>query len=189
VEAVAQALGFGVTSVDAGAGGKSTMQWSVPFFAAFFVSIPIAAQTPSIFDLSKVTVGKERAQTLYLFAQGKWSDVDDRVGSLSTEVHCYQRFGFCEVASVVIGGGPNVLLSTFDILRWDNQEIIATDSSPICVVNTLRTDLGSKTVTLSSSAKSSADPSCKGSDKLSTAFLLGWKDLEKLAIEKAKSEK
>src|SRR5437868_4148625 len=41
-------------------------------------------------------------------------------------------------------------LSSYDILRWDSRELIAVDSSPICIVNTLRADFTKKKVTMSS---------------------------------------
>ena len=71
-------------------------------------------------------------------------------------------------------------LTAFDILRWDSKEIIAVDSSPICIANTLRVDLITKRVTLSSSDKGvTKDPFCKGSDKLSTAVLWGMEDYDR----------
>jgi hypothetical protein len=69
-----------------------------------------------------------------------------------------------------------VQLNGFDILRWDAQELIAVDSSPICVVNTLRFDFKSRTVTASSTLKgdnaAAKDPFCKDVNT-STAFLGG----------------
>src|ERR1039458_1675691 len=76
------------------------------------------------------------------------------------------------------------------ILRWDSKEIIAVDSSPICIVNTLRVDLITKRITLSSSDKGvTKDPFCKGSDKLSTAVLWGEEDISKEAINRAKAKR
>lgn len=85
----------------------------------------------------------------------------------------------------MLDGQAMVDLDSFDILRWDNKEIIAVDSSFICEVDTLRVDLITKQVTLSSASKgASEDPLCKGSDKLPTAFLLGEDDIIKTIYSK-----
>jgi hypothetical protein len=87
-------------------------------------------------------------------------------------------------------GDSNVDLTTFDILRWDGKEMIAVDSSAICLVSTIRADFVTKRVTLSSSDKGvTKDPLCKGSDKLPTAVLWGEEDIVKDVINRAKSKK
>jgi hypothetical protein len=66
---------------------------------------------------------------------GQWSDSTDATAVQSCRDSLLQkRFGFCEVASAdSIGGaaGVYVSLDSFDIVRWDKQEMIAVDSSPI----------------------------------------------------------
>jgi hypothetical protein len=167
------------------------MRWLLSAYLVFALAIPVVAQKPIIFDISNVVVGAQRIQTLYLYSEGKWSDAGEHMGPASTQIQCYKSLGFCDVANaIVVSGDANVDLTTFDILRWDSQEIIAVDSTPICVVNTLRVDLAAKRVTLSSSDKGmTKDPLCKGSDKLSTAVLWGEKEIVKDAIDKAKSKK
>jgi len=147
------------------------------------------AQKPLVFDVSNVTIGAQRINTLYLYAAGKWSDAGEQAGSLSTEIHCYKGIGFCEVANALVSSGMSVAyLDTFDILRWDSREIIAVDSSPICMVNTLRVDFVSKIITLRSSDKGvTEDPQCKGSDKISTAVLWGEKEISREFLDRAKA--
>lgn len=159
--------------------------------AAFILGIPVAAQTPTIFDISDVVVGTQRTPTLYFFAVGWWSDADEHVGAQSTEIQCYKALGFCDVASADWDGADAAVnLTTFDILRWNDQEIVAVDSSPVCVVNTLRADLSTKRVTLSTSDKGmSGNPVCKMAEKLPTAFLLSDKDFIKARIEGLKHKK
>jgi hypothetical protein len=54
-------------------------------------------------------------------------------------------------------------LNSFDILRWDETEMIAVDSSPICLVNTLRFDFIARKVSLSSASKGETkDKMCNG---------------------------
>ena len=113
----------------------------------------------------------------------------DATAVQSAEIHCYKRFGFCEVASADSIGGPNgvyVSLNSFDIVRWDKQEMIAVDSSPICLVNTLRADFQKHKVTLSSKSKGETkDKMCEHTET-PTAFLGGSHDAVKRILMKAK---
>ena len=121
--------------------------------------------------------GAKKTETLFAHAVGKWSDADDHLAVASTEIHCYDRFGFCEEADATYYfAQAGATLTSFDILRWDKSELIAVDSSPICVVNTLRFDFAAKKVTITMSLKGETkDPFCK-SLKATTAFLGGAKD-------------
>jgi hypothetical protein len=107
--------------------------------AVFLPSFVIAQdQTPEILSVSEVVAGALRTETLYVHAVGKWSDADDHLAVMSTEITCFERFGFCDEADASYQNGQaGVALINFDILRWDKHELIAVDSSPICVVNTL----------------------------------------------------
>jgi hypothetical protein len=140
-------------------------------------TLPCTAQHPSMLDVATVVVGAQRLETLYAHAAGKWSDAGDGVGQNSTEIHCYQRFGFCEVGSAsALFKESWVTLTNYDILRWDANEMIAVDSSALCVVNTVRFDFVAKKVSISSASKgetrSKACASLSPSD-LATAFLIG----------------
>jgi len=160
-------------------------------FLVLALAIPVAAQKTDTFFVAEVVVGAQKTPTLYFWANGKWSDAGDHIGPLSTEIQCYKSLGFCDVANAIeVAGAANVYLGSFDILRWDSKEIIAVDSSPICIVSTLRVDFVTKRVTLSSSDKGvTKDPFCKGSDKISTAVLWGEEDITRDAINKAKAKK
>ncbi len=139
-------------------------------------ALPCTAQHPLIFDVSTV-VGAQKLETVYAYAAGKWSDAGDHVTMSSTEIHCYKRLGFCEVANaILVGGLASVNLASFDILRWDTSEMIAVDSSPTCVVNTLRFDFAAKKVSISSASKGETrDKYCKNlsPSDTATAFLTG----------------
>lgn len=171
---------------------KLTIQAQRLILTCFLAAIirPMTAQEPVVFDVSNVVVGAQRIPTLYLYAAGKWSDAGDNSGGLSMEIQCYKRLGFCAVAHAFTSGdGANVALDSFDILRWDRTEIIAVDSSAICIVSTIRVDLATKRITLSSSDKGqSTNPFCKGSDKLSTAVLWGSKDIAEDAVKRARTK-
>lgn len=170
---------------------RNETQWLLSTCVVLALAIPLAAQKPVIFDVSNVVIGAQRIPTLYLYAEGKWSDAGEHIGPVSTQIECFKRLGFCEVAGAfTVGSGANVSLDSFDILRWDGREIIAVDSSAICIVSTLRVDLSAKRITLSSSDKGvTKDPFCMGSDKLPTAVLWGEEDIVKDAINRAKSKK
>lgn len=161
------------------------MRLSLAVLTLFAFSVPVLAQTPTIFDVADVVVGAKRIPTRWLFAEGKWSDAGDKVSAVSTVIRCYKELGFCEVANADWDQtGAAVFLTEFDILRWDDSEIIAVDSSPICIVNTVRVDLAAKRITLSSVDKGiSGNPFCKGTDKLQTAVLLSVKDVVRKEVE------
>ncbi len=150
------------------------------------LSLSASAQSPDIFSVDDVVVGSSKTPTRYLFALGKWSDAGDDVAVMSTHIECYKRLGYCFVASAntwTRKAGVNV--QGFDILRWDDKEIIAVDSGLICVVDTLRADLIKKRITLSSADKGiKNDPLCKGSDKLGTAVLLNGMEVMEREIKK-----
>jgi hypothetical protein len=142
-------------------------------------ALPCVAQQPLIFDVSTVVVGSQRLETLWVFAEGSWTDAGPDVGINSTDIHCYKRFGFCEVATASsFSRLASVSLSTFDILRWEANEMIAVDNSPTCVVNTLRFDFAAKKVSLSSTSKGETQYKfCKDltPSMIATVFLNGTK--------------
>ena len=151
----------------------------VSMILLLFTSVPAYTQneTPEILSVDHVVAGAQRITTLYAHAMGKWSDADKHLAVMSTEIHCYERFGLCEEADATYSGGSaGTSLSTFDILRWNGEELIAVDSSPICVVNTLRFDFKAKKVGITMASKGDTrDSHCKDV-KATTAFLGGLND-------------
>ena len=172
------------------------MRQILSVFVALALAVPVAAQTRTIFDVSNVVVGANKIPTLYLFAQGKWSDAGENDGAASTQIFCYKSLGLCEVANAhwsEIGSGANVSLTTFEINSWDSNEIIAMEDSPTCisygVVTTLSADLKNKRITLSYSDNGVKKIAfCMASGKHSTAVLWGFEDTVKGAINRAKSK-
>jgi len=153
---------------------------TIGLLLSFALAAYAQEQTPLILDVSTVVAGAQRIETMYVYAVGKWSDANAEVSVNSTQIHCYKTFGFCEVASadtLGVAGGIYVNLDSFDVLRWDGKELIAVDSSPICVVNTLRMDFSAMKVTMSSTSKGATkDHYCKDIERLPTVFLGGMKD-------------
>jgi hypothetical protein len=135
-------------------------------------------QHPEIFgEPSVVTVGAQRIETLWIDASGKWSDAGKDLGTMSSHIECYKKFGFCsEAEAYSLSGQAWVNTATLDILRWDADELIAVDSSPICQVNQIRFDFKTKQVSATESPKGETkDPFCKDT-KATTAYLGGLKD-------------
>jgi hypothetical protein len=166
------------------------------FTLVCFTSSVFAQKHPEIFDVSDVVFGAHKLDTTYLYAAGAWSDASERENAMSVQLQCFKRIGYCAVAEpVVVGEGPGsvgAMLDGYDILRWDEREMIAVDSSPICTVNTIRADLIAKTITISSAKKATKsanqDPLCKEVDQ-STAFLVNHDEVTKKIVEKAKQKK
>ncbi len=151
------------------------------------LSMPVVAEKPFVFDLSNVVVGARRIPTLQLIAAGKWSDAGDNLGMDSTRIQCYKAFGFCEIAQAFNFNGDAVVnLDDFDILQWNDNELIATDGDKCA--STLRVNFKTEQVTISSStAKSELASLVCTRYKLGTAVLWGPEDVVKDEMNKAKS--
>ena len=155
-----------------------------PTILLIAASLSAQEQTPEVFGTpSTVVVGTQKIETVYTWAQGKWSNAGDLQGTNSTIIHCYQRFGFCEEAEgYSFGGKAWVNLTTLDVLRWDDEELIAVDSSPVCAVDTIRFDFHTKQVSYTVTAKGVTKDMPEMSRKLcesvkpTTDFLAGLKD-------------
>ncbi len=165
--------------------------------AVIFLSVLAHAQKhPEIFDVSDVVLGARRLPTKYLYAVGAWSDASEMENAMSVQIQCYKVIDFCQVArALIVGQGPGsvgVSLDGFDILRWDERELIAVDTSAICIVNTIRADFVARTITLSSAKQGTEmaekDPFCKNMD-LPTAFLVNHEEVLKKITQKASRKK
>ena len=138
-----------------------TIKVQIAFAALAILALPLMAADPRTeaqkllsFDVSAVAIGSQRLATVWAYATGKWSDAGPAVLPNSTEIRCYKRFDFCEVANAKsLSNRAFVKVEDFDVLRWDDKEMIAVDSSPTCVVETLRFDFVAKKVSLSSTSK------------------------------------
>lgn len=143
---------------------------------AVFLSLAVSAraQKPLIFSVARVVVGAKRIPTLYFYAVGKWSDAGEHVGLISTEIKCYKALGFCDVANAHwVNPQASVTLRTFEIIRWDNTDIVAVDRSPLCATETIRVNLAKKRVVVSSIDK------CTVTHKIPNATLVGGFDKPK----------
>jgi len=171
---------------------KSLMPLCSCVIALACVLAPAQEQHPEIFgEPTVVTTGPERIETLWTEASGKWSDSGKDLGTTSSHVECYKKFGFCfQAEAYSLGGKAWVNTTTLDILRWDDRELIAVDSTPTCQVNQIRFDFKTKQVSATESPKGETkDLFCKYV-KATTAYLGGLKDeLHRLDREPTKHEK
>jgi hypothetical protein len=153
------------------------------------LSKPDVAEKPFVFDISNVVMGTRRIPTLQLFAAGKWSDAGDNLGMDSTRIACYKAFGFCEIAQAFNFDGRAVVnLDDFDILQWNDNELIATDGDKCA--STLRVNFKAERVTISSSTDKGEVASLFCTRyKLGTAVLWGPEDVVKDEMNKANSKK
>jgi len=166
------------------------------FAVLLLASIAHAQRHPEIFDVSDVVIGAQRLPTRYLYAAGAWSDASEMENALSVQIECYKRIDLCSVAQAIVAGqGPasvGVILDGFDTLRWYEREMIAVDSSAICVVNTIRADFVAKTITISSAKKGTElaekGPFCKDVDQ-TTAFLVNHEEVTRKIVQKANQKK
>lgn len=160
-------------------------------FCLFAVHGRAQDEHPEIFsEPSIVTIGAQHVETVFTWASGKWSDAGKDIGTTSTQIDCYQKFSFCTDAEAYsLSGQAWVNFALFDILRWDNHELIAVDSSPICQVNEIRFDFKTKQVSVTESPKGETkDPFYKGL-KGTTAYLGGIDDeLRRLNKEPTKQK-
>jgi hypothetical protein len=153
------------------------------------LSMLVMAQKPFVFDNSDVVVGARRIPTLQFIAAGKWSDAGDNLGMDSTRIQCYKAFGFCEIAQAFnFNGNAVVNLDGFDILQWNDNELIATDGDKCA--STLRVNFKTELVTISSSTDKGEFASLFCTRyKLGTAVLWTPEDVVKDLMNKAKSKK
>jgi hypothetical protein len=162
------------------------MKRTISFLSILFLSASAWAQQPATFDVSDVSVGTKKIATTYLLAIGKWSDAgrwsasDQDASILSTEIHCYKEFAFCEEADAIYRyGQASVALNIFNIAGWNAKEMIAVDDDPPCVVRRLQVDFPAKRVTASTTLKDNPkNPLCANfsTRDTRTAFLGGLKE-------------
>jgi hypothetical protein len=90
------------------------------------------------------------------FATGSWESPDPNVKTDMTEtrIDCFREMKTCVLATADnLMGRPHVFTGYLDIIKWDDDGLIATDSSPICMSLTMQVSVADKHVTLTHSLK------------------------------------
>ena len=98
------------------------------------------------------------AQVIYLdftksgfFATGSWESQDPNVKTdmTETQIDCFKQMKTCVIATADnLMGRPHVFTSYLNVIKWDDDGLIATDSSPICMNLTLQVSIADKHITL-----------------------------------------
>jgi hypothetical protein len=85
------------------------------------------------------------------FATGSWELQDSNVKTdmTETQIDCFKEMKTCVMASADnLMGRPHVFTSYLDVIKWDDDVLIATDSSPICMTLTMQVSVADKHITL-----------------------------------------
>jgi hypothetical protein len=84
-------------------------------------------------------------------ANGSWESPDPKVKTdmTETQIDCFSEMKICVLATADnLMGRPHVSTSYLDVIRWDDDGLIATDSSPICMTLTMQVSAADKRITL-----------------------------------------
>jgi hypothetical protein len=107
------------------------------------------------------------------FATGSWESPDPSVKTDMTEtrIDCFKEMKTCVVATADnLMGRPHVFTSYLDVIKWDDDGLIATDSSPECMTVTMQVSVADKHITATHALKrldAEVGKACKffGADK------------------------
>jgi hypothetical protein len=107
------------------------------------------------------------------FATGSWEspDPNDKTAMTETRIDCFRELKTCVLATAdIIMGRPHVFTNYLDVIKWDDNGLIATDASPMCMTLTMQVSVADKHITLMHSLKrldGDAAKACKdfGADK------------------------
>ncbi|HET6932589.1 MAG TPA: hypothetical protein VFI45_19850 [Candidatus Acidoferrum sp.] len=90
------------------------------------------------------------------FATGSWESPDPNIKTDMTEtkIDCFKEIKTCVLATAEnLMGRPHVFTSYLGVIKWDDDGLIATDSSPICMTLTMQVSFADKHITLAHSLK------------------------------------
>jgi hypothetical protein len=90
------------------------------------------------------------------FATGSWESPDPNVKTdmTETQIDCFKEMKSCVVATADNAmGRPHVSTNYLDVIKWDDDGLIATDSSPICMTLTMQVSVADKHITLAHALK------------------------------------
>lgn len=127
----------------------------------FVVTIAYAQDRPLMMH---VTPGR------FVTVTGKWKATTGREGDEVAykhvvEIDCFKAQDTCMVATAnVIEGEPDLMVEYYDVIRWDQNGIVAENSEPICVTNQLNITFQDQSVMAIDSPKQNAKgfkDSCK----------------------------
>jgi len=118
-----------------------------------------------LFFIAYVSVASAQDKALILFiydkdnftARGNWtpSDPKEKSGFPSeTQIDCLKNGMSCvEATAQFFSGHPHVLLNYLKVVKWDNNGIIATDSTGTCMTETVQISFADKRISSTHSVK------------------------------------
>jgi hypothetical protein len=89
-------------------------------------------------------------------ATGSWESPDSKVKTdmTETQIDCFKEMKTCVLATADNSmGRPHVFTSYLDVIKWDDDGLIATDSTPICMTLTMQVSPADKHITLARALK------------------------------------
>lgn len=97
-------------------------------------------------------------------ATGNWASVDASIKApfSETQIDCFKNSMSCvEATAESYMGHPHVIINYLDVLKWDSNGIIATDSSGICMTVTVQISFADKRITSTHAVKQLDDETKK----------------------------
>jgi hypothetical protein len=93
----------------------------------------------------------------FFSANGRWipSDLKDKAAhSSETQIDCDHKSKTCvEATAEYFSGHPHIFINYFEVIKWDENGIVATSDSAVCITETLLISFGDKSVSNTHSAK------------------------------------
>ena len=93
------------------------------------------------------------------------------------EIDCFKAQDTCMVATAsIVGSEPDITVEYYDVIRWDENGIVAENSEPICMTNQLNITFQDQSVMAIDSPKQNAKgfkDSCKTVGHTQTYRLVG----------------
>ena len=133
-----------------------------------------------------VLCAQERAANVHVrphavFANGKWKSTTGRKGDEmpfkhTVEIDCFQSEKSCmEATASVVGTEPDLNVQYYEVIRWDENGLVAQSEDAICVTNQLVINFQEKSVLAIDAPKRGAkgfQDSCKLVDHTQTYKLI-----------------
>jgi hypothetical protein len=88
-------------------------------------------------------------------AVGKWTspnDATDKPFPAEVQIDCFDSSCIVATAEYYMGH-PHVSIQYLQVLKWDKNGIVAVDSSPTCMTNTILINFADRSISLSASLK------------------------------------
>jgi hypothetical protein len=144
-----------------------------PFVLLLFVTVACAQERPLRMN---VTRGR------FVTVTGKWKGTTGRQGDEvaykhAVQIDCFKAQDTCMVATAnIVGSEPDITVEYYDVIRWDENGVVAENKEPICVTNQLNISFQDQSVMAIDSPKLNAKgfkDSCKVVGHTLTYRLIG----------------